>query len=97
MKRITAVLAATAACASLAQAEPPAPSTSTPVTVPGQLAPSQPLPPGDRSVNTGIPGNAKPSDANDCSAWVKANNPRLSAAEVKDYCERDLKPTSPQD
>jgi hypothetical protein len=95
MKTMALILATVVASATIAQAQPPTPAQSTPVSVPAQQAPSAPVPPGDRSVNTG--NGARPTDANDCSAWVKANNPRLSAAEIKDYCQKDLKPTSPQD
>jgi hypothetical protein len=95
MKSMASILAVLIASVTVAQAAPPTPAQSTEVYAPVQQAPTQAVPPGDRSVNTG--NGTRPTDANDCSAWVKANNPRLSAAEIKDYCQKDLKPTSPQD
>jgi hypothetical protein len=95
MKNMASMLAILMTAATVAHAAPPTPAQSTEIYAPVQQAPVQAPPPGDRSVNTG--NGTKPTDANDCSAWVKANNPRLSAAEIKDYCQKDLKPTSPQD
>jgi hypothetical protein len=64
---------------------------------PPQQSPSQPSAPADPAANARKAHNDSQGDINDCTSQVKANNPRLSAVEVKEYCQRDLNPTSPQD
>jgi hypothetical protein len=61
---------------------PPSPGQSTPAPNPGAMTPH----------NADTQG-----DPNDCASQLKASNPRLSAVEIKQYCQRQLNPSSPQD
>jgi hypothetical protein len=61
---------------------PPSPSQSTPAPNPGAMTPH----------NADTQG-----DPNDCASQLKASNPRLSAVQIKQYCQRQLNPSSPQD
>jgi hypothetical protein len=91
---ILAVLTAFIATAAIAQtatqtpAQPP-PNYAPPAPSPSQTAPAQ-NPTNPRSADT-------QGDPNDCASQLKASNPRLSAVEVKQYCQRQLNPSAPQD
>jgi hypothetical protein len=88
-----AVIASVAA-AQTAQQTPTQPPPS--YTAPQQY-PNQSPAPADPGANARNSRTGTESDVNDCVSRVKANNPRLSADQVKQYCQRDLSPSSPQD
>jgi hypothetical protein len=86
-------LIATAAIAQTATQTPaqPPPNYAPPPPSPGQSAPAQ-------SPGATNPRNADTQgDPNDCASQLKASNPRLSAVEIKQYCQRQLNPSAPQD
>jgi hypothetical protein len=88
------VLAAVMSSTALAQTTQQAPAPPPPAYAPPQQAPTPASNPGDRNATARSP---RPTDPNDCTSWARAQNPRLSAAEAKAYCQKDLQPTSPQD
>jgi hypothetical protein len=93
---ILSVLSAFIATAAIAQT-----ATQTPAQPPPNYAPPAPAPsPSTAAPNPSAtnPRNADTQgDPNDCASQVKASNPRLSAVEIKQYCQRQLNPTAPQD
>jgi hypothetical protein len=99
MKPLSAasIFAAFVASVAIAQTAPQAPAQPPPTYSPPQQYPSQPAPPRDQNAAAKNPPNYGESDVNDCSSRMKANNPRLSAVEIRQYCQRDLNPSSPQD
>jgi hypothetical protein len=88
------ILAAVIASVAMAQTTPQAPP---PTFSPPRQYPSPPAPPANLGAETRNPRYDRQSNVNDCTSWVQANYPRLSAVEVKQYCQRDLYPSSPQD
>jgi hypothetical protein len=102
MKPLSLALIAAAVLASVAVAQtPPQNQTTTPpgpTYVPPQDSPNPTAPSADPNRSTGNPRQADTStDVNDCSSQVKARNPGMSAVQVKEYCQKQLNPTSPQD
>ena len=93
---ILSVLSAFTATAAIAQT-----ATQTPAQPPPNYAPPAPAPsPSTAAPNPSAtnPRNADTQgDPNDCASQVKASNPRLSAVEIKQYCQRQLNPSAPQD
>jgi hypothetical protein len=88
-----AVIASVAAAQTAQQTPTPPPATYTPP----QQYPTQPTTPADPGANARNPRNTSQTGVNDCASRVKANNPQLSADQVKQYCQKDLAPSSPQD
>ena len=69
----------------------PLPNYAPPPPYPGQPVPGS-------SVSADNPSSADAQGhLNDCASRLKATDPRLSAVEIKQYCQRQLNPTSPQD
>lgn len=93
---ILSLLTAFTATAAIAQT-----ATQTPAQPPPNYAPPAPSP--SQSTPAQNPGATNPrsadtqGDPNDCASQLKASNPRLSAVEVKQYCQRQLNPSAPQD
>ena len=94
VESILAAIMTTVAMAQTPSQTPAAPPPAPTYAPPQQAAPTAPADQGTSARNPRIDPQA---DVNDCTARVKAANPRLSAVEVKQYCEKDLNPSSPQD
>jgi hypothetical protein len=86
---LVAVVFASVAAAQTAKAPT---NSQTPIYAPPQQPPTT-----DQSSNTTSPRTSRPSDGTDCTSRVRASNPRLSAEQAKEYCQRDLNRSSPQD
>lgn len=96
---LSCVLAALIATCALAQSAPPTSQQPPQNFTPPQQSPSQPTAPAGRSAAASDPlaGTDTQADVNDCTSRLRASNPRLSAVEIKQYCQRQLNPSSPQD
>jgi hypothetical protein len=101
MKPLSLGLIVAALLASVAVAQTPPQTQSAPpgpTYVPPPDSPNQTAPSADPNRNAGNARQADTStDVNDCTSQVKAKNPGLSAVQVKEYCQKQLNPTSPQD
>ena len=79
LKSLSAVSILAVAMASVAIAQTPS-APPPPTYAPPQQAPAPPTPPADQGASTRNPRIDPQADLNACTARVKANNPRLSAA-----------------
>jgi hypothetical protein len=91
------IFAAVIASVAVAQTAQQTPTQPPPTYTPPQQQPNQPATSADPGANARNPRTDTQADINDCTSRVKANNPRLTAVQVKQYCQRDLNPSSPQD
>jgi hypothetical protein len=93
------VLTALIQTVAIAQTAPQTPAAPPPSFTTPQQYPNQTTVPAGPSAGAGSQRNTGDTQtrANDCSSQIKAINPRLSAEQIRQYCQRQLTPSSPQD
>jgi hypothetical protein len=100
MKRVSAALILTAlastAVAQTSAQTSAAPSFSTAPRQPSQVTPTIVVP-STGPISQGSQSGLGDETVNDCTSQVKVSHPGLTEEQIREYCQRSLDPSSPQD